>query len=131
MAYMNLVISWLSCIPPTHLNHQYNFLVSGIFTPRVLWDTINKFFQCLEVLMMDRDLCYMIWFDNASSWSNLISGKTNNRWANWWRIGINYYYYYYYYYYHNTSGLFSRCYLILVFSFLICVNCLFIFRLDE
>lgn len=78
VAYTNKVISWLGCVPPTHLDHQDNFPVSSVFAPTVLRDTVNKLFQCLEVLLMNRHLCYMIWSDNTSSWSNLNQKKKIN-----------------------------------------------------
>lgn len=58
-------------ILPTHLNHQYSFFVSGIFTPPVLRDSIHKFFQSLEILM-NYYLCNVIWYDSTSCRSDLV-----------------------------------------------------------
>lgn len=72
MAHANMVFFCLGCVAAPHANLQYNFLVSVIFTPPILWSTINKLFQSLEFLVMNWDLSNMIRSDYASCWSDLV-----------------------------------------------------------
>ncbi|WVZ00775.1 hypothetical protein V8G54_026844 [Vigna mungo] len=46
------VFSWLDSVIAIHLNNQNSFFVSRVFTPRILYNTINKLLQSLKFLMV-------------------------------------------------------------------------------
>lgn len=58
---------------------HYNLLVSGIFTPAILLDSINELFSCMKFLMLHCDFYDLSRFDNTSCGSDLVRmGLTND-----------------------------------------------------
>jgi hypothetical protein len=73
VTHTNPMIFGLICVvTSSNFHHQHSFLVPGVFTPWILRGTINKNLHGGEIFKMNRHLGSMVWFDYASSWSDLV-----------------------------------------------------------
>lgn len=83
----DLVLSCVIWATALDYQRQHHFLISGVFTPPVLWDPINKLFESMELFVMYGDLYVTIRFDYACCWCNL--KWTENKLIRYFMIIIN------------------------------------------